>query len=125
MFVGKKGLSMRHRRNVPILAAVTAGALQAMPAVAQPLSPEAFRVMDIDGNGRIDAAEHGVAMGAAFAHADKNADGILEADEAAMLSLPAQVDADGDGQVTLDEFLKSARSDFAAADQDDDGVLLP
>jgi hypothetical protein len=116
---------MRQRRIISLLAATTMGALQAMPAAAQALSPEAFSVMDIDGNGQVDAAEHGIAMGAAFAHADKNADGILEKDEAAVLSLPAQVDADGDGQVTLDEFLKSARSDFAAADQDGDGVLLP
>jgi Ca2+-binding EF-hand superfamily protein len=116
---------MRKLRIIPALPVLALGALSSMSATAQSLSPEAFGVMDIDGNGQIDAAEHGVAMGAAFAHADTNADGVLNAEEAAVLALPAQVDADGDGQVTLNEFLQSARSDFEAADKDGDGVLLP
>ena len=102
-----------------------AGLPIAGPALAQGVTSDALSVMDIDGNGEVDQAEHGVAMGAAFAHADKNADGVLDAQEAAVLSLPPSVDANGDGQVTLEEFLESARADFAASDTDGDGVLRP
>lgn len=116
---------MQHHRILALAPLAALLAFTALPAGAQSLSPEAFRVMDIDGNGQIDAAEHGVAMGAAFAHADKNADGVLDQDEATVLALPPQVDANGDGQITLDEFLASTRSDFQAADKDGDGILVP
>ena len=106
---------------------VWAGLSIAQPAQAQTQAPasEALSVMDIDGSGGVDQAEHGIAMGAAFAHADKNADGVLDPDEAALLSLPAQVDTDGDGRITMQEYLDSARQDFQAADQDGDGLLVP
>ena len=67
-----------------------AGLALAGQAHAQAVTPGALSVMDIDGSGTVDQAEHGIAMGAAFAHADKNADGVLDADEAAMLSLPSR-----------------------------------
>ncbi|WP_159711242.1 EF-hand domain-containing protein [Geminicoccus flavidas] len=104
---------------------VWAGLSITEPARAQAVTSQALGVMDIDGSGGVDQAEHGIAMGAAFAHADKNADGVLDADEAALLSLPPQVDADGDGRITLQEYLDSARQDFEATDQDGDGLLVP
>ena len=97
----------------------------ALPVQAQTVPQEAFLVMDIDQSGQVDAVEFGVAMGAAFAHADKDADGILTAEEATVLSLPNHVDADGNGQVTLGEYLASVRSDFSSTDTNDDSVLVP
>lgn len=116
---------MNYFRILAICPALALGVAASLPAHGQALSPETFRVMDIDENGKVDRSEHAMAMGAAFAHADGDADGILDADEAAVLNLPPQVDADGDGQITLSEFLDSARRDFEAADQDGDGILLP
>lgn len=116
---------MLHHRILAIIPIAALATVMALPAGAQQVSPQTFAVMDIDGNGQVDAAEHGVAMGAAFAHADNNADGALDQQEATVLSLPPQVDADSDGQITLDEFLTSARKDFEAADTDGDGVVVP
>jgi hypothetical protein len=107
--------------------AIALGLLVTMPAQAQTqtMPRETFLVMDIDGNGQVDAVEFGMAMGAAFAHADENADGTLDAEEVKVLSLPAEVDADGDGQVTITEYLVSVRRDFEGTDRDGDGTLRP
>jgi Ca2+-binding EF-hand superfamily protein len=94
-------------------------------AQTQTMSRDTFLVMDIDGSGQVDAVEFGMAMGAAFAHADDNADGTLDAQEVTVLALPAQVDTDGNGQVTINEYLVSVRNDFRRADGDEDSILLP
>ena len=109
-------------RIVLILGAV---ALAACPVMAQSLSEQTFQVLDIDETGKIDAMEYGMAMGVAFGHADTNGDGSLSKAEAAVLSIPIQVDADSSGTIGLREFLQAARSSFKAADTDGDGILLP
>jgi Ca2+-binding EF-hand superfamily protein len=107
---------------IPVVAlSLTAAA----SAEAQTMPRETFLVMDIDGNGQVDAVEFGMAMGAAFAHADDNADGMLDAEEVKVLSLPAEVDANGDGQVTITEYLVSVRRDFEGTDRNGDGTLQP
>lgn len=116
---------MKLSTSMMALPAIALGLLATVPAQAQTMPRETFLVMDIDGDGQVDAVEFGVAMGAAFAHADDNADGTLDAEEVKVLSLPAEVDVDGDGQVTITEYLVSVRRDFEGSDRDGDGTLQP
>jgi hypothetical protein len=122
---GTRRTWMDLRSGMASVGLVALSVLATTPAHAQPMSRETFLVMDIDEDGQVDAVEFGVVMGAAFAHADKNSDGILTADEAKVLSLPPAVDANGDGQVSMDEFLTSVRNDFKNADRDKDGIVRP
>jgi aspartate/methionine/tyrosine aminotransferase/Ca2+-binding EF-hand superfamily protein len=65
-----------------------------------------FRVLDVDGSGRLDEAE--------FRHALDMAELSIAVDEASQLF--AEMDADGDGTLTVEEFVLSLGSDGGGSD---------
>ncbi|MDX2288532.1 MAG: hypothetical protein NW217_06895 [Hyphomicrobiaceae bacterium] len=89
--------------------------------------------LDADRNGEVTLAEAHQARDARFAILDKNADGLLSADELVSRTVERMdymqhrtlknLDASGDGKVTKDDFETAAKERFAARDFNGNGTI--
>jgi len=124
-------------------------------AEAQAKAAEMFARLDVDGDGKLDAADRMAAMSKRFDAMDANHDGVLSRQEfldahqkmmgrmAGMqpgheggmmhhsggmgrgMRMLGRMDANGDHAISRDEFIAGALKRFDAADADHDGKLTP
>jgi len=113
-------------------------------AQAQAHAETRFAMMDVNGDGVLNAADHEARMTQKFAEMDTNSDGMISRDEfmAAhadkgeghkghrmgkrshnMSMVMKMGDTNKDGQVTKDEFIAAALARFDKADANKDGIV--
>ncbi len=84
-----------------------------------------FRVLDINGDGRIDRTEYREQSMVTFFARDRNRDGVLDRNELPFVSekIFTEADADGDGHISGYEWNQTDIGSFEAIDADGDGYI--
>ncbi len=99
------------------------------PALAQTATPAdlqaRFKLVDKNGDGRIDREEFHQAVVETFYFLDKGRKGYLVLEDMPGLTVAVfrAADKNGDGKLSLQEFVNARFVDFQAADLDHDGTL--